>query len=116
MAWFWSKVDRLATHVGILNRGRLLFEGTMDALGRQSRAGQSVRLSTSDDRAAARVVATAGVEARVEDGGLVLPAVADERIAALNRALVEAGLDVYAIGAVRRDLETIFLDLVGSAQ
>ena len=111
-----AEVDRLATHVGILSRGRLLFQGTMDALRRQCQAVQSVRLSTNDNAAAARILANAGVAARAEDGRLVLPALVDDRIAALNRMLVEAHLDVYEVGAVRGDLETIFLDLVGSAQ
>jgi ABC-2 type transport system ATP-binding protein len=110
-----AEVDRLATHVGILNRGRLLFQGTMDQLRQQCQAVVSVHLSTSDDAAAAQILERAGVAARVVEGGLALPGLSDARVAALNRLLVEHHLDVYAIGAVRDDLETIFLNLVGSA-
>ena len=70
-----------------------------------------MRVSTSDNAAALRAIG-GDLDARVVDGEIVLPALSGERIAALNRRLVERHLDVYEIRAVRNDLETIFLDLV----
>ena len=107
-----SEVERVATHVGILGKGTLLFQGPMDELRRRRQEVLSVRVSTSDNAEAARTIAEEGIAARLVDGEVILPALTGERIAAINRRLTARNLDVYEIRAVRNDLETIFLDLV----
>jgi lantibiotic transport system ATP-binding protein len=107
-----SEIERVATHVGILGKGTLLFQGPMDELRRRRQEVLSVRVSTSDNAEAARAIAEDGIAARLADGEVVLPALTAERIAAINRRLTARNLDVYEIRAVRNDLETIFLDLV----
>ena len=104
-----SEIEKVATHVGILGKGRLLFQGTIEELRRRRQEVLSVRIATSDNAAALQTI---GGEARLVDGEIVLPALTSERIAALNRQLIARDLDVYEIRTVRNDLETIFLDLV----
>jgi len=106
-----AEVDRVATHVGILGRGQLLFQGTIDELRRQRQQVLFIHLSTSNDDEALRTIAADGVQARLHDGGIELPPLSHARIAAINRKLTEHQLDVYEIRPVRNDLETIFLDL-----
>jgi len=108
-----SEVDKVATHVGVLGKGKLLFQGTIDELRRQRQEVLSVRISTSDNAGALRAIADGGIAARLAEGEVVLPALPNERIAELNRQLTARGLDVYEIRSVRNDLETIFLNLVG---
>ena len=86
-----SEIEKVVTHLGILGKGKLLFQGTIDELRRQE--VPSVRITTNA-------------------GEIVLPALTNERIAALNRQLTARNLDVYEIRTVRNDLETIFLNLV----
>jgi len=107
-----SEIDRVATHVGILGKGKLLFQGTIEELRRRRQEVLSVRVSTSDNTAAVQTITEGGIAARVMDGEIVLPALTGERIAAVNRQLTARNLDVYEIRTVRNDLETIFLDLV----
>ena len=107
-----TEVERLATHVGILGKGTLLFQGTIDELRRRRQEVLSVRISTHDNAAALHVITEDGIPARIDEGELVLPALAGERIAALNRRLIARNLDIYEIRTVRNDLETIFLNLV----
>ncbi|HEX7151587.1 MAG TPA: ABC transporter ATP-binding protein [Thermoanaerobaculia bacterium] len=107
-----SEVERVATHVGILGRGKLLFQGTIDELRRHRQEVLSVRVSTSDNAAAVQAISDEGIAARMDEGEIVLPALPGERIAAINRQLTLRNLDVYEIRSVRNDLETIFLNLV----
>ena len=107
-----SEVDRMATHVGILGRGKLLFQGTIEELRRHRQEVLAVRVSTNDNAEAMRAIVADGIEARLDDGEIVLPALEGARIAALNRQLTARNLDVYEIRSVRNDLETIFLNLV----
>jgi lantibiotic transport system ATP-binding protein len=107
-----SEVDRVATHVGILGRGRLLFQGTIEELRRQRQQVLAVHVSTSDNDEALRTILAEGIDARLGDGDVILPALPNDRIAALNRQLNARALDVYEIRPVRNDLETIFLELI----
>jgi ABC-2 type transport system ATP-binding protein len=107
-----AEVDRVATHVGVLGHGRLLFQGRMDELRMHRQELASVRVSTSDNAAAIAEIRDEGLSAHVQDEEIVIVPITEERIAHLNRRLVARQLDVYQIRTVRTDLETIFLDLV----
>jgi lantibiotic transport system ATP-binding protein len=102
------EIERVATHVGILGKGKLLFQGTIAELRQRRQEVLSIRISTSDNAAAVQAIE----DAQLVDGEIVLPAMPAERIAAINRRLIAQGLDVYEIRTVRNDLETIFLNLV----
>jgi ABC-type multidrug transport system ATPase subunit len=103
-----SEIERVATHVGILGNGRLLFEGSIDELRRHRAEVQSVRITTSDNLAALRLIG--GTPAEIIDGEIVLPPLPPDQIASINRRLHP--LDVFEIRVVRNDLETIFLEMV----
>jgi ABC-2 type transport system ATP-binding protein len=105
-----AEIERVVTHLGILGKGKLLFQGTIEELRRQE--VPSVRITTNDNAVAVGAIAQQGIAARVDEGEIVLPALPNERIAALNRQLTARNLDVYEIRTVRNDLETIFLNLV----
>jgi ABC-2 type transport system ATP-binding protein len=106
------EVDRVATHVGILGNGKLLFQGTIEDLRKQRSEVQSVRVSTSDNDEALRTIVAADIPARIDEGEIVLPPLANPQIAAINRQLTARNLDVFEIRPVRNDLETIFLNLM----
>jgi ABC-2 type transport system ATP-binding protein len=110
-----AEVERLVTHVGILHRGRLLFQGPIDALRTRQRATRSLVLRTDDDAAAQSRLAQAGHAARIEERHLVLPALDDAGVVAIVRDLVVAGIGVREVGASRGDLESLFLDMVDPA-
>jgi len=107
-----TEIEKVATHVGILGKGTLLFQGTIDELRRRRQEVLSVRVSTSDNAAAIRTINESGVDAQLIDDEIVLPPLSGERIAALNRRLTARDLDVYELRTVRNDLETIFLNMV----
>ncbi len=106
------EVDRVATHVGILGKGKLLFQGTIEELRRQRQEVLHIRVSTSDNEEALRTITGAGISAQLEDGDIVLPPLPAAQIAALNRQWTARNLDVFEIRPVRNDLETIFLNLM----
>lgn len=106
------EIERLATHVGILHRGKLMFQGTLGELRRKR--SPTVELCTNDDPRALGIVATEIPGTRLAGGRIVMPAMADAQVAGINRRLVEAGIAVHALGSKGDDLEAIFMDMVGS--
>jgi ABC-type multidrug transport system ATPase subunit len=103
-----SEVEQICDRVGVISRGALVGEGTVDEL----RGGESLWVRAEPLEDAERLVATLrGVEqvARI-DGGLRIgadPAAAP----AINRALIEAGIEVGELRPERASLEKVFLEL-----
>ncbi|CAN5313172.1 ABC transporter ATP-binding protein [soil metagenome] len=110
-----GEIEQTATHIGIVNEGRLVLEGELSRL--KSELTPEIAVRTDDPVRAAAVMR--GWDLRVEagegDDGLTARLRsgddADRRSAELNRALVEAGLSVFAIGPRARLLEGIYRDV-----
>lgn len=109
-----AEIERFVTHVGIVHRGHLLFQGTLNALRHERMIEMPVRLQTANDRLALSLLANAGILARLTESGILMPAMPAARIAAINRHLVEQGIGVHTIGTIGGDLESIFMGLIGS--
>lgn len=102
-----SEVEQIATHVGILHLGRLTVQGRLsDLLAGQP---QDIELATSDDARAQTLALAAGYDV-AEDLRVRLSARDDARrvAAELNRALVEAGVDVHRLAPRPRTLEALY--------
>lgn len=108
-----SEVEKLVTHVGIINRGRLLFQGTLDDLLSRRRQNSFVVFETNDEAQAGRIISGLGLSPRVKPGRVAVAALERERVAGINQALVQGGVEVYQIGRVESDLEKIFFDVIG---
>jgi ABC-type multidrug transport system ATPase subunit len=110
-----SELQRWVSHLGILHQGRLRFQGSLDELKQQHRQHQgAITLASSDDRRALQIIRESGVDARIGDGHVCLPAMPKAQRAALNRRLLESGVEVHAISEAETDLEAIFMNLVGN--
>jgi lantibiotic transport system ATP-binding protein len=107
-----AEIEKLATHVGILDRGRLVFQGPMRELHERQRQAHGIVLRTGDDATATDVLSAAGIRVQRQDDALRLPALTSDAIASLNRQLVERGVAVYELGVLRSDLEHIFMGMV----
>jgi lantibiotic transport system ATP-binding protein len=105
-----AEVEQMATHVGIIGQGKLLFEGTLEALcGRQP---QWVRIEVDKSRSASVLLPEAGCTlVRIEDKAVLADVGERENVPRLAAALVRAGLRLYEISAVHASLEDIFLEL-----
>jgi ABC-2 type transport system ATP-binding protein len=106
-----AEVEQICDRVGVISRGRLVGEGTVDEL--RGRESLWVRAEPLDG--AERVLGTIrGIEQVARsDGGLRIaadPAAASE----INRALVEAGIAVGELRPERASLEKVFLELTQS--
>ena len=110
------EVALVATHVGIVNGGRLVFQGPLAAL--DARAEGEARLIVGVDRpdAARQVLAAAGWAAQpVADGRLEVDVRSPEAVAEVNAQLVRAGISVTHLASNRPSLEALFFRLTGAA-
>lgn len=109
-----AEVEQIATHVGVIGRGRLLFEGTLDAL--RSRSRNRVVIEIDDASAASDILTRSGwTSKRVDDRSVAADLPDRESIARAAAAIVSAGVRLYQIQTERQSLEELFLDLTKEA-
>ncbi len=104
-----AEVEDLCNRVAIVRSGRIVYEGEIAALKRG--AATAYRLQTTEDE---RALAVAGAQPGITDAhrdehGRIVLTVADEAaVAALSRALVEAGALIHALAPQTVTLEDLF--------
>jgi ABC-type multidrug transport system ATPase subunit len=109
-----SEIEKLVSHVGIIHRGRMMFQGTLDELRQKRQEATTVTLGTNDDSRALRILADQIPEAHIHNGSIALPGLSKEHLARINRQLVEHGIDVHCLSLIENDLETIFMNMVSN--
>lgn len=108
-----SEIEKLVTHVGIINGGNLLFQGTLAELTGRQRQNSFIVFETNDDAATLQIINEFGVSSRIESGKIAIPILGKETIAAINQRLVQNNIEVYQISRIESDLEKIFFDVIG---
>ncbi len=106
-----SEVEQIATSVGIIRDGRLVFQGSLDSL--KAKSDPAIAVKTTDNLAAEQVLAGQGLKPTERGGYLTLPDMEDRQVAEVNRTLVRAGIGVIRIEERKKSLERIFLELTG---
>ena len=104
-----SEVEKMVTHVGIIVKGKMLFQGLLADLHRLQQKGARLFINTSDNNRASSLLQ----QYLPENSGdcLVLPFQDVQQVAAINRILTGHQLDVYLLHPKANDLEQLFIDL-----
>src|SRR5690606_37692430 len=90
-----SEVEQIATSVGIIRDGKLVFQGSLNSL--KAKSDPAIAVKTTDNLAAERVLAGQGLKPKERGGYLTLPDMEDRQVAEVNRTLVRAGIGVIRI-------------------
>ena len=103
-----SEIEQMATTVGIINKGKLLFEGQLT----EFEEDEKYLFETSDDALAEQLLMRKGFELE-ENQSIVLKDYNKTNIAAAVKVLVANDIDIYQVRMVRKSLEEVFLDMTG---
>ena len=109
-----SEIDQIADVVGIIREGELVFQDRLSVLHARSR--HELLLRTTDNEAAAALLASQGLPCRREGDYLTLSMLKDPQAARLSRLLCQNGLDLIRMEERQTSLEDIFLELTGGKE
>jgi ABC-2 type transport system ATP-binding protein len=101
-----DEVEKTCDAIAIVDRGRVVVQGP---IGELTGSASTVIVATSDDLRAQALLAGSDVEP--VEGGFRVGIEDEQAIAALNRRLVEAGVDVHRLEPERVSLERRFLEI-----
>lgn len=104
-----SEIDQMATVVGIINQGCLIFQERMSVLDMQREP--QIILKTSNNNLAFRLLRKSNPQLTAD--GLQIGALTDEQTGAVVQSLCSNGISVYRVEEHRESLEDIFLNLTG---
>jgi lantibiotic transport system ATP-binding protein len=105
-----SEVEQVASHIGIIHEGRLLFQGTLSELQDAHRAQLTLGVKQPDEAVNCLTAAGWGVQVRA-DGMLGVSATTPEEAVKINHLLVSRRLEVFHLAPAQASLEDIFLTL-----
>lgn len=105
------EIEKLVTDIGIINKGKMLFEGSLHELMRRQQEASYLAFETNDNTTALSLIQNQYVEAHLRDEKILLPQLPKPVIARLNQTLVQHDIEVYGIATMTNDLESIFMNL-----
>ncbi|WP_223552858.1 ABC transporter ATP-binding protein [Lysinibacillus sphaericus] len=106
-----SEIEQIATSVGIISDGNLLFQGSVESL--REKGKSAILLKTGDNTKAEQLLHTQGYSLTRSGNRLEFDNLQDKEVAEMNRFLVKHNIPVTRIEEHKKSLENIFLELTG---
>ncbi len=106
-----SEIDQMATHTGIIHKGELIFQDSLESLHEHSK--KKILIRTEDNKKAMRILEENNCSCKVMENKLSLPDMPDSQIALLISVLVGEKIGIIRIEEYQKNLEDIFLSLTG---
>lgn len=103
-----DEIEKMVTLIGIIGKGKLLYQGTVEQF--KSQYSRSICLRTSDDMLAVSLLDLDPNDVKATDQGLLLSYLSDEQVALTVKRLLEADVAIYRIYEVTKSLEELFID------
>ena len=106
-----SEIDQMATHVGIIDNGELVFQDSMSCL--QAHNQKSIWLHTLDDNNAFMLLSSRNLSLQKCDEGILFNFIEDQVITELIQYLVRNDIGILRVEERHKSLEEIFLSITG---
>ena len=108
-----AEVEQIASHVGVLDRGRLRFQGTLAQL--RGLARPRLDLVCDAPARALQLLLDAGEQAAQTQGPALRVCLQDRDATVINRLLVQHDIGVSHLAMEQASLESLFFDLTGAS-
>lgn len=106
-----AEIDQMATHVGIIDKGQLIFQDSLSALHEHSHS--RILLHTTDNLSAFGILERSGIPVEWKKDRLYLKSSRDPVISQAVSVLVHGNIGVLRVAEQQMSLEDIFLHLTG---
>ena len=107
-----AEIEKLVSHVGVINNGTMMFQGTLDELKNQQQKSSATVFETSDTMQTMQIIRNNNLVPELAEGKVSIPVVSKDTIAKIIQQLVNNGVEVYEATTIKNDLEAIFMDLI----
>jgi ABC-type multidrug transport system ATPase subunit len=105
-----AEIEKMATHVGIIHKGKLLFQGPLTELQSLKSSQSAIEVEVSDTVKAQSLLQRFPI-LQVNGTKVTVAYESRERMAEINKTLVAEGIDVYQLSMTQNDLENLFIQI-----
>ncbi|HPT20642.1 MAG TPA: ABC transporter ATP-binding protein [Bacteroidales bacterium] len=110
-----TEIEKMCTHVAVIHHGRILYQGIIEKLPKA--ADNMLEIKVKDSNHALAALKNQGLDAVHDHNSTIrLTITGNQQIAAVNKYLVEQGIDVYSLTRHQNNLEDIFISLTNDNQ
>lgn len=107
-----TEVEKLVSHVGIINQGKLKFQGALEKLMDMQKESSVNIFETSNNLKAMKIMLEMNIDAKMDNEKVIIPLASKEAIASINTEFAKENIDVFQISTFNKNLENIFIDLI----
>ncbi|MED4461459.1 ABC transporter ATP-binding protein [Metabacillus fastidiosus] len=104
-----SEIDQIATEVGIITKGKIIYQDSIERLRNKARPKIAIKASEMDKAKA--LLLTKGILFEKQENRLISENANDEIVAKSISILASANISIYRVEEKRKSLEEIFLEL-----
>lgn len=105
-----SEIDQMATHVGIISKGQLIFQDSIEELRKKSRS--AIRFEVGQTRTAWNLLLSKGLECEQKNESIYLHNADHSTVSMVVESLVRNNIPVYRVEGHTSTLEDIFLKMI----
>lgn len=106
-----SEAEKVSHSIGIIQKGKLVFQGTRNELQNMKSFSSTAIIRTEDNEKASSILEGERQVKSGEEGRLIVDCKDEKELAQLNRKLLDNQLEVYHLSMHQSDLEEMFLTL-----
>jgi ABC-2 type transport system ATP-binding protein len=107
-----AEVEKMVSHVGIIFKGKMLFQGPLSSLHMVQQKGSKLFIKTSDNEIAGKLLREYHPEKVGESISVAFNDIS--QVATINKTLTSHDLDVYLLHPKENDLEQLFIQLTSA--
>jgi ABC-2 type transport system ATP-binding protein len=109
-----SEIEKIATRVGIIKDGEMVFQGTVAELEQLKASNLSIKIAVGDTARVSSVL-NGKVTYTIQDEHLLELSLDDrDQLPGIIRRLVDGGVELYEVIPQRNDLEKLFINLTST--
>ncbi len=106
-----SEIEKIVTHLGILSKGKLVFQGGRNDLKELQNHSATLHIETSDNQKSFEIISTQFKAPSNLNSQIIVHYQDKEQIATICKLLVETNIDIYKMQLQNNNLENIFLEI-----
>ena len=102
----------MVTHIGVINKGRLIFQGTIDQLKEINKNQNVIRLQTDNNSKVDFLLKDKYNVMQRQQNTLEIPFENREQVASICKWLVAENINLYQVAISSKDLEQTFIEII----
>lgn len=106
-----AEIEKLVSHLAIINEGQLVYQGTYDALKLKQNELATINIKTNDLPKTCEILSAKGLKPIIKSKMICIPCIEPIELSKIVKSLVDNGLDVYQVADEKMDLEAMFINL-----